>query len=116
MLHHFMRVLVGFLTRSNWQDRTLHWNVACFSHLTKEMLRTMKTPGVMLLLLGALSAQVPNPTQQQRALTPNDTGQPMPIFRVTVVSRTTKAIIYHHRTGSTHIDFRGTDLLPAARG
>ena len=40
----------------------------------------------------------------------------MPIFRVTVVSRTTKAINYHHRTGSTHIDFRGTELMPAARG
>jgi outer membrane protein OmpA-like peptidoglycan-associated protein len=40
----------------------------------------------------------------------------MPIFRVTVVSRTTKAVNYHHRTGSTHIDFRGTELMPAARG
>src|SRR5439155_12603127 len=77
---------------------------------------TMKTPGVMLLLLGTLYAQVPNPTQQQRALTPNDTGQPAPIFRVTVVSRTTKAINYHHRTGTTKIDFRGTELLPPARG
>src|SRR6478672_7446724 len=76
----------------------------------------MKTPGVLLLLLGTLSAQVPNPTQQPRALTPADTGQPMPIFRVTVVSRTTKAINYHHRTGSTRIDFRGTELMPAARG
>src|SRR4051812_17362359 len=76
----------------------------------------MKIPGVLLLLLGTLSAQVPNPTQQQRALTPNDTGQAMPIFRVTVVSRTTKAINYHHRTGSTRVDFRGTELMPAARG
>jgi outer membrane protein OmpA-like peptidoglycan-associated protein len=40
----------------------------------------------------------------------------MPIFRVTVVSRTTKAINYHHRTGTTHIDFRGTELMPAAKG
>src|SRR5438067_8251036 len=77
----------------------------------------MKISAFVLLLLGALSAQqIPNPTQQQRALTPNETGQPMPIFRVTVVSRTTKAINYHHRTGSTHIDFRGTELMPAARG
>jgi len=63
-----------------------------------------------------LIAQVPNPTQQQKALTPAETGQPMPIFRVTVVSRTTKAVNYHHRTGSTHIDFRGTELMPTARG
>ena len=40
----------------------------------------------------------------------------MPVFRVTVVSRTTKAINYHHRTGSTKIDFRGTELMPAAEG
>jgi len=80
-------------------------------------LRTMRVPAVILLLAGALAAQqVPNPTQKQQALGPNDTGRPMPIFKVTVVSRTTKAINYHHRTGSTHIDFRGTELMPAARG
>ncbi len=49
-------------------------------------------------------------------MTPGQTGQAMPIFRVTVVSRTTKAVNYHHRTGTTHIDFRGTELMPAARG
>ena len=43
-------------------------------------------------------------------------GQPAPIFRVTVVSRTTKAVNYHHRQGSTRIDFRGTELMPAAIG
>jgi outer membrane protein OmpA-like peptidoglycan-associated protein len=78
----------------------------------------MRVPAVFLLLAGVLAAQqVPNPTQQpQHALGPNETGQATPIFRVTVVSRTTKAINYHHRTGSTHIDFRGTELMPAARG
>lgn len=80
----------------------------------------MRVPGVFLMLLWTLSAQqVPNPTQQPqqpRALTSSDTGQPTPIFRVTVVSRTTKAINYHHRTGSTKIDFRGTELMPAAKG
>ena len=40
----------------------------------------------------------------------------MPIYRVTVVARTTKAINYNHRSGSTKIDFRGTALLPEARG
>ena len=78
----------------------------------------MRVLGMLPLLLWTLSAQqVPNPTQQKSAaLTPAETGQPMPIFRVTVVSRTTKAINYHHRTGSTQIDFRGTELMPAARG
>jgi outer membrane protein OmpA-like peptidoglycan-associated protein len=78
----------------------------------------MKRSSLLFLLLafGTLSAQIPNPTQQPRALTPADTGEPMPIFHVTVVSRTTKAVNYHHRTGSTHIDFRGTELMPAAQG
>jgi outer membrane protein OmpA-like peptidoglycan-associated protein len=76
----------------------------------------MKASILTLLALGCLSAQVPNPTQRQPTERPVDTGQPMPIFRVTVVSRTTKAINYHHRTGSTHIDFRGTELMPTARG
>ncbi len=40
----------------------------------------------------------------------------MPIYRVTVTARTAKAISYRHRSGATRIDFRGTDLLPIARG
>jgi outer membrane protein OmpA-like peptidoglycan-associated protein len=76
----------------------------------------MKATALLFLVSGALVAQIPNPTQQQPALSPGDTGQPMLIFRITVVSRTTKAVNYHHRTGSTHIDFRGTDLMPLARG
>ena len=62
---------------------------------------------MFLLALGTLSAQVPNPTQNQHTYTP-DSGQP--IFRVTVVSRTIKAVNYHHRTGTVPIDFRGTEL------
>ncbi len=75
-----------------------------------------KAAVLVFFSLGAAMAQAPNPTQQQKALTPTETGQPMPIFRVTVVSRTTKAVNYHHRTGMTHIDFRGTELMPEARG
>jgi outer membrane protein OmpA-like peptidoglycan-associated protein len=39
-----------------------------------------------------------------------------PIYRVNVVQRTTKAVNYRHRGGSTKIDFRGTDLMPNAKG
>jgi outer membrane protein OmpA-like peptidoglycan-associated protein len=42
-------------------------------------------------------------------------GSP-PIYRVTVTARTAKAISYRHRSGATKIDFRGTELLPGARG
>jgi outer membrane protein OmpA-like peptidoglycan-associated protein len=40
----------------------------------------------------------------------------MPIYRITVVARTAKAINYNHRSGSTEIGFRGTPLMPEARG
>ena len=41
-----------------------------------------------------------------------------PIFKLTVnvVERTTKAINYRHRGGATMVDFRGTPLLPNAKG
>ncbi len=39
-----------------------------------------------------------------------------PVFRVTVYARTTKAVNYRHRGGSTIVDFRGTDLMPEAGG
>jgi hypothetical protein len=45
--------------------------------------------------------------------------QPMdqtPLFRVTVVSRTTKAVNYRHRGGSTTVDMRGTELMPNVTG
>jgi len=75
----------------------------------------MKATACLLMALGTVAAQtIPNPTRQQPM--PPDTSRPMPIFRVTVVSRTTKAVNYHHRTGTTHIDFRGTELQPPARG
>jgi outer membrane protein OmpA-like peptidoglycan-associated protein len=43
-------------------------------------------------------------------------AETMPVFRVTAVARTTKAINYQHRSGATKIDFAGTSLMPNARG
>jgi len=74
----------------------------------------MKSAGFLLLAASAALAQVPNPTQQPDAGQPGPGG--VPVFRVTVVSRTVKAVNYHHRSGTTHIDFRGTELMPAAVG
>ncbi len=39
-----------------------------------------------------------------------------PSFRVTVVSRNVRAVNYRYRSGSTKVDFAGTDLMPAANG
>jgi flagellar motor protein MotB len=40
----------------------------------------------------------------------------VPIYNVTVVERTTKAINYQYRSGPTTIDFRGTVLMTEAKG
>jgi len=65
--------------------------------------------GVLL----AQATQAPNPAQRNVIEQP---GASVPIYRVTVVARTTKAINYNHRSGPTEIDFRGTALMPDARG
>jgi flagellar motor protein MotB len=43
-------------------------------------------------------------------------AQSVPIYNVTVTERTVKAISYQYRSGPTQIDFRGTVLLPEAKG
>jgi outer membrane protein OmpA-like peptidoglycan-associated protein len=47
-----------------------------------------------------------------------NTGQndQMPVFRVNVYARTTKAVNYRHRGGSTTVDFKGTELMPEVGG
>src|ERR1700691_316216 len=40
----------------------------------------------------------------------------MPVFRVSVVSRSVQAVNYRHRSGSTKMDFAGTDLMRTADG
>lgn len=39
-----------------------------------------------------------------------------PVFKVNVVAKSTKAINYRHRSGSTEINFIGTAIMPKARG
>jgi len=65
-------------------------------------------------LSAALFAQQPDANQQQTT-----SVEPMdhtPVFRVKVLSRTTKAVNYRHHSGATSVDFRGTDLMPEASG
>jgi outer membrane protein OmpA-like peptidoglycan-associated protein len=47
---------------------------------------------------------------------PADPGNPTPTFRFNVVSRTTPAVNYGHRGGSTKINFKGTELMSGATG
>lgn len=53
----------------------------------------------------------PQPAAQQPAAQQN-----APIFHVQVIERTTKAVNYRYRSGPTWIDFKGTVLMPYAKG
>jgi outer membrane protein OmpA-like peptidoglycan-associated protein len=70
----------------------------------------------LLLALGiTLSLSAFAQTNSQR----NMAVEPMahtPTFRVTVVSRSVRAVNYKHRGGATKLDFAGTDLMPGANG
>jgi outer membrane protein OmpA-like peptidoglycan-associated protein len=78
----------------------------------------MRRPSTATLLAFALTsasalAQVaPNPTQHSAA----SPQEPIAVFRVTVVGRTTPAINYRPRHDDTPLDFEGTSLLPKAEG
>jgi len=78
----------------------------------------MRRPSTATLLAfvltsaSALAQVAPNPTQHSAA-SPQD---PVPLFRVTVVGRTTPAINYRPRHDDTPLDFEGTSLLPKAEG
>jgi outer membrane protein OmpA-like peptidoglycan-associated protein len=72
-----------------------------------------KTASITLAVALTLAASAQAQAQTQA---PADSGNPTPTFRINVVSRTTRAVSYRHRSGSTKIDFQGTDLMPSAAG
>jgi outer membrane protein OmpA-like peptidoglycan-associated protein len=82
------------------------------------------------VLSGAIAAQTPlypdtphpapaaNPAQDKvpPQMDQNTQQNDMPVFRVDVTERTTKAVNYRNRGGSTMVDFRGTELIPDIEG
>src|ERR1700722_12812902 len=83
----------------------------------KKLVRSAMRIGNMLavvVLLWAVSTQAQQPAADQNVQL--DRSGPAPVFRVTVVERTTPAINYRHRSGSTPVDLRGTALMPKAKG
>jgi outer membrane protein OmpA-like peptidoglycan-associated protein len=72
----------------------------------------LRLTSAFLLACGVLAAQAPQ-TQDENAA--RMAAGSMPIYRVSVTSRTAKAINYRHRNGATKVDFRGTEALPGAR-
>jgi outer membrane protein OmpA-like peptidoglycan-associated protein len=76
------------------------------------MSRAITFVALVLLLCASGWAQQPDPQGHVQL----DRSGSVPTFRVTVVSRVTKAINYRHRSGSTPVDLRGTALMPMAKG
>ena len=74
----------------------------------------MRPAFTLLAAAGALAAQDPSPTRQPEA-TAVAGAQSAPIFRITVVSRSIRAVQYPRGVNS-RVDFRGTPLLPQATG
>src|SRR5579871_6716575 len=73
------------------------------------------------ILAGCLAAAVvyiPSSRAQENARpgTGSVASQPTPIYRVTVVEHGIDAVNYQYRAAPTKIDFRGTVLLPDAKG
>lgn len=72
----------------------------------------MKNSVTLLAVLAILGAS----TCAQAQSTNSEDHNQMPTYSVGVVSRTTAAVKYEHRRGSTKIDFAGTALMPGASG
>ena len=74
----------------------------------------MKTHFVLAIgLTLTLSAFAQSTPQTSSAVEPMSST---PTFRVTVISRSVQAVNYQHRSGSSKVDFAGTDLMPSANG
>src|SRR3984893_1598135 len=79
-----------------------------------EKMRTIETLAILLVL--GLPCSGWTKAQETQSGVRLDTSGPVPIYRVTVVARSTKAINYRHRSGPTEVDLLGTDLMPQAKG
>ncbi|HEX3820206.1 MAG TPA: OmpA family protein [Candidatus Sulfotelmatobacter sp.] len=66
-----------------------------------------------LVVLAQDTTPPPTSDQQNQQVEPMDK---MPLFKVRVVARTTRAVNYRHRGGSTTVDLKGTDRMPEVTG
>jgi len=69
-----------------------------------------------LLFVAAIVLSVPATAQTKSQNLTVERMSPTPTFRVVVISRSVQAVNYKHRSGSSKLDFAGTDLMPAANG
>ncbi|MGA8764781.1 MAG: OmpA family protein [Candidatus Sulfotelmatobacter sp.] len=83
------------------------------------LISAQDTPATPLYPTSPHPSQTPPSDQDAAPQQMNQhTGQndQLPLFRVNVYARTTKAVNYRHRGGSTTVDFHGTELMPAISG
>jgi outer membrane protein OmpA-like peptidoglycan-associated protein len=69
-----------------------------------------------LLFVAAIVLSVPATAQTKSQNLTVERMSPTPTFRVVVISRSVQAVNYKHRSGSSKLDFTGTELMPAANG
>jgi len=66
-----------------------------------------------LLFAAVIALSLPAVAQNDPQRTPIvERMNSTPMFRVTVISRSVQAVNYEHRSGSSKLDFAGTDLMP----
>ncbi|MBI2817176.1 MAG: OmpA family protein [Acidobacteria bacterium] len=91
------------------------------------MMNLVRTFVVSVMVLGATAMSMPPPLEMQTGSANEATQQaqitmqgvatdPPTTFRVTVISRTARAVNYKHRGGATKVDFKGTELMAKANG
>jgi outer membrane protein OmpA-like peptidoglycan-associated protein len=85
------------------------------SFMESAMKKSLLSLLAAIILVAGVFAQNNDTTAPQDA-TPPPTNDPLPVFRVKVYSRSTNAVNYRHRGGSTTVDFRGTELMPSVGG
>jgi outer membrane protein OmpA-like peptidoglycan-associated protein len=77
---------------------------------------TLKTKTLLAVVVGiTLSTIAVGQTSSSTTMTVEPMAQ-TPSFRVVVVSRNVPAVNYRHHSGSTKLDFAGTDLMLSANG
>jgi outer membrane protein OmpA-like peptidoglycan-associated protein len=80
--------------------------------LIEERLGAMKRASLILSIVCLTFAIAASAQQQPAAAQQPDQS----IYHVTMVGKTVTSVSYQHRSGSTMVDFRGTPLMPLAKG
>ena len=86
----------------------------------KQVITVVSSTAILAVMCLGAAAQEPNPTTVAPGARTGEVTAHGPdgtyVFHVKVVEHDLDAVNYFHRSGSTHINFDGTNLLPGAKG